>query len=176
MKNVFKILSAVLSAILPVAGFICFAGIYDFLLYNLLWCGFYGCISVCFLFKSKLYKSVVIIANLAIILLCAFGALMGGIYGIWLIFLFLIIPFYSFWLVRESAMFIGIIILALAGTCFIVFGYLIYFKQKYNLINDFKEDYKAGRKDEDYAKKVGLIEMIVGTAILLLTIGMAIFH
>ena len=38
------------------------------------------------------------------------------------------------------------IILIILGATFITFGYEIYFKKKYNLINGFKEDYKAGRK------------------------------
>lgn len=51
------------------------------------------------------------------------------------------------------------LILALA---FIFFGYNIYFKKKYRLINNFEKDYKNGLKDEKYAKKVGLIELILG--------------
>ena len=42
------------------------------------------------------------------------------------------------------------------------FGYEIYFQKKYNLINGFEEDYKAGRKTELYAKRVGLVELIIG--------------
>ena len=42
-------------------------------------------------------------------------------------------------------------ILVTVGVAFIVFGYGIYFKKKYNLINGFKEDYKNGRKTESYA-------------------------
>lgn len=51
------------------------------------------------------------------------------------------------------------LILALAFT---FFGYNIYFKKKYNLINNFEKNYKNGLKDESYAKKVGLIELILG--------------
>lgn len=42
------------------------------------------------------------------------------------------------------------LILAIA---FIFFGFNIYFKKKYNFINNFEKDYKNGLKDENYAKK-----------------------
>ena len=42
------------------------------------------------------------------------------------------------------------------GLAFLLFGYFIYFKKKYNLINGFEADFKAGRKKEEYAKKVGI--------------------
>ncbi len=32
------------------------------------------------------------------------------------------------------------------GLAFLLFGYFIYFKKKYNLINGFEADFKAGRK------------------------------
>lgn len=51
------------------------------------------------------------------------------------------------------------LILAIA---FIFFGFNIYFRKKYNLINNFEKDYKNGLKNENYAKKVGLIELIIG--------------
>ena len=38
------------------------------------------------------------------------------------------------------------IILILVGLAFITFGYLIYFKEKYNLINDFESNFKSGKK------------------------------
>lgn len=58
------------------------------------------------------------------------------------------------------------IVLSVVGLAFLLFGYLIFFQEKYDLINDFKVDYEAGRKDENYAKRVGLIELIVGIAFL----------
>lgn len=61
-------------------------------------------------------------------------------------------------------------ILILLGVAFITFGYLIYFKGKYNLINDFEADFKSGRKTKVYAKKVGLIELIVGIIFILIGI------
>lgn len=54
------------------------------------------------------------------------------------------------------------IILIMVGIGFTIFGYEIYFQKKYNLINGFEEDYKAGRKTELYAKRVGLVELIIG--------------
>lgn len=64
------------------------------------------------------------------------------------------------------------IILILVGLAFIIFGYLIYFKEKYNLINGFEGDFKSGRKTESYAKKVGLIELVIG--IIFVLIGIAV--
>ncbi len=64
------------------------------------------------------------------------------------------------------------IILILVGLAFIIFGYLIYFKEKYNLINGFESDFKSGRKIESYAKRVGLIKLIIG--IIFVLIGIAV--
>ena len=65
------------------------------------------------------------------------------------------------------------IILIVVGGAFITFGYLIYFKEKYNLINGFELDYKSGRKTESYAKKVGLVELMIG--IILVVVGVYMF-
>ena len=55
----------------------------------------------------------------------------------------------------------------LLGLAFTLFGYFIYFRKKYNLINGFEADFKAGRKNEDYAKRVGMVEFVIGIAILI---------
>lgn len=52
------------------------------------------------------------------------------------------------------------------GLAFLIFGYLIYFQKKYNLINGFEKEYKAGRKTEQYAHRIGLVEMILGAVFL----------
>ena len=65
------------------------------------------------------------------------------------------------------------IILLVVGVAFITFGYFIYFKEKYNLINGFESDYKSGRKSESYAKKVGLVEFMIG--IILVVVGFCMF-
>ncbi|MDU7114279.1 MAG: DUF3784 domain-containing protein [Peptoniphilus harei] len=65
------------------------------------------------------------------------------------------------------------IILLVVGVAFTTFGYFIYFKEKYNLINGFESDYKSGRKSETYAKKVGLVEFIIG--IILVVFGVCMF-
>ena len=62
------------------------------------------------------------------------------------------------------------IILILVGVAFISFGYLIYFKEKYNLINGFEGELKSGRKTESYAKKVGLAELVIGIIFILIGI------
>ncbi len=67
------------------------------------------------------------------------------------------------------------IITVILGLAFSLFGYFIFFKQKYSLINGFKEDLKAGRKDENYARRVGIIEFIVGFVLLLVAVILIIF-
>ena len=67
------------------------------------------------------------------------------------------------------------IIAVVLGLAFVLFGYFIYLKKKYHLINDFSEDYKAGRKDEQYAKKVGLTEFIIGIVLLAVGIILIVF-
>ena len=59
------------------------------------------------------------------------------------------------------------IILISLGATFSIFGYLIYFKKKYNLINGFEENYRDGSKTESYARKIGLIELLLGVALLM---------
>ena len=59
------------------------------------------------------------------------------------------------------------IITVILGAAFTLFGYLIYVRKKYDLINGFEADLKAGRKSEEYAKRVGMAELVLGIAILL---------
>ena len=61
------------------------------------------------------------------------------------------------------------------GLAFLLFGYFIYFKKKYNLINGFEADFKAGRKNEEYAKRVGMVEFVVGIAMLIAGVALIIF-
>ena len=67
------------------------------------------------------------------------------------------------------------IITVILGLAFSIFGYFIFFKKKYSLINGFNEDFKAGRKDESYARRVGIIEFIVGISLLLVAVILIIF-
>lgn len=67
------------------------------------------------------------------------------------------------------------IILITVGAALLIFGYLIYFKERYDLINDFEADYKAGRKTADYAKKVGKIELVSGCVFVLIGICIIVF-
>lgn len=67
------------------------------------------------------------------------------------------------------------IIAVILGLAFVLFGYFIFFKKKYSLINGFEEEFKAGRKTEDYAKRVGLIEFVTGVATLIATVILLIF-
>ena len=61
------------------------------------------------------------------------------------------------------------------GLAFLLFGYFIYFKKKYNLINGFEADFQAGRKKEEYAKKVGKIEFVVGIVLLITGVVLILF-
>ena len=67
------------------------------------------------------------------------------------------------------------IITVLLGLAFTLFGYFIYFKKKYNLINGFEAEFKAGKKDESYAKRVGIIEFVIGIVFLIAGIILIIF-
>ena len=67
------------------------------------------------------------------------------------------------------------IIAVLLGLAFLLFGYCIFFRKKYGLINGFEADYKAGRKDEACARRVGLIEFVLGIAILTAGILLILF-
>ena len=42
------------------------------------------------------------------------------------------------------------------GLAFLLFGYFIYFKKKYNLINGFEADFQDGRKNEADRKSTRL--------------------
>ena len=67
------------------------------------------------------------------------------------------------------------IITVITGLAFTLFGYFIFFRKKYNLINGFEEDFKAGRKTEEYAKRVGFTELVIGIVILAAAIILLIF-
>jgi len=68
------------------------------------------------------------------------------------------------------------IILVILGLAFTLFGFFIYFKEKYFLINGFEAAFKCGQKNEDYAKRVGLIEFIVGILILTVSLILMIIY
>ena len=86
------------------------------------------------------------------------------------------------WLVGRQIMIYGgvymIVLKVLAvvlGLAFLLFGYFIYFKKKYNLINGFEADFKDGRKNEEYAKSVGLVEFVAGIALLIAGVALILF-
>lgn len=58
------------------------------------------------------------------------------------------------------------IVLGILAPAFLLFGYLIYFRRRYFLINGFREELSAGRRDENYARRVGLTELIIGLILL----------
>lgn len=62
------------------------------------------------------------------------------------------------------------------GLTFTLFGYLIYFKKKYNLVNGFEADFKAGRKTESYVSQIGLIEFIIGVVIYIAALSFIVFE
>ncbi len=59
---------------------------------------------------------------------------------------------------------------ALLGLAFAVIGYLIFFKKKYSLINGFDAAFREGRKTEKYARRVGLIEFVLGIVLLIVSV------
>lgn len=67
------------------------------------------------------------------------------------------------------------IVSVLLGLSFTLFGYFIYLRKMYNLINCFEADFKAGRKNEEYAKRVGMVEFVIGIAVLVAGIVLIIF-
>lgn len=67
------------------------------------------------------------------------------------------------------------IIFAFIGILFTSFGYFIYFKKKYSLINGFDEAYKRGEKTENYAKRVGVVELVLGVLFLIAAVLLIIF-
>ena len=67
------------------------------------------------------------------------------------------------------------IIDALLGAVFAVFGYLIFFKKKYSLINGFDAAFKEGRKTERYARRVGLVELVLGILLLVPSVFLLLF-
>lgn len=62
------------------------------------------------------------------------------------------------------------VLIILIGLAFISFGYLIYFKEKYNLINMYEFNKKREIKNESYAKKIGKLELIFGIILSILGI------
>ena len=67
------------------------------------------------------------------------------------------------------------IIVPVISLAFLLFGYFIFFKGKYDLINGFAEDLKAGRKTEVYARRVGLTELVIGIVGLVGSAFLAVF-
>ncbi|QHI71613.1 GNAT family N-acetyltransferase [Aminipila terrae] len=60
--------------------------------YDYLWSGFYGSILVCFFFKNKILKSLVVCINALIILFLLYFSLMGGIQAPLRLFIEMIVP------------------------------------------------------------------------------------
>ena len=68
------------------------------------------------------------------------------------------------------------LVLFLLGVAFVSFGYFIYFKKRYFLINGFEEAFKLGERDESYAKRVGLTELIIGIIMIISSVVLFIFE
>ena len=58
-------------------------------------------------------------------------------------------------------------VLIILGVISLYYGYNIFFKKKYDLINDFEAEFKAGRKREKYAERIGIVEFVLGTGMLI---------
>ena len=68
-----------------------------------------------------------------------------------------------------------LILLAL-GLTFSVFGYLIVFKKKFGLINDFEARKKVGSQTDADAIRVGKIVLTLGAGLLVLFVLLMIFR
>ena len=71
-------------------------------------------------------------------------------------------------------MILKLILLAL-GITFSVFGYLIVFKKKFGLINDFEARKKVGSQTDADAIRVGKIVLTLGAGLLVLFVLLMIF-
>ena len=49
---------------------------------------------------------------------------------------------------------------------------IILFKKKYDLINGFTADFREGRRDERYARRIGLIEFVTGIVLVLIGVSL----
>ena len=67
------------------------------------------------------------------------------------------------------------VITVLLGLAFALFGYFIFFRKKYTLINGFEADRSAGRRNEAYARRVGLIEFVLGIVLLIAALALILF-
>ena len=64
---------------------------------------------------------------------------------------------------------------ALLGLAFATFGYFIFFRKKYSLINGFEEALRNGQKTELYARRIGLVELVLGIAFLIASLILIAF-
>ena len=67
------------------------------------------------------------------------------------------------------------ILLPILGIAFSLFGYFIFFKKKYSLINGFDAALREGRKTERYARRVGAAELILGILFLIVSVILILF-
>jgi len=67
------------------------------------------------------------------------------------------------------------IIAVILGLSFTLFGYFIFFRKRYSLINGFYEEYKAGHMTAEYAKRVGMVEFVLGLFLLMAGILLILF-
>ena len=67
------------------------------------------------------------------------------------------------------------ILLPIVGAAFLLFGYFIFFRKKYSLINGFDAAFKEGRKTERYARRVGAVELILGLVLLVASVVLILF-
>lgn len=67
---------------------------------------------------------------------------------------------------RYTAMTYIIVIAFALGAEFILY------KKKYDLINGFTADFREGRRDEWYARRIGLIEFVTGIVLVLIGVSL----
>ena len=74
----------------------------------------------------------------------------------------------------RKMLLLKIIIFAL-GITFSTFGYLIVFKKKFGLINDFEARKKVGSRTDADAMRVGKVALTLGAGLLVLFVLLLIF-
>ena len=67
------------------------------------------------------------------------------------------------------------LIIIVLGITFSTFGYLIVFKKKFGLINDFEARKKVGSQTDADAIRVGKVELSLGAGLLVLFVLLMIF-
>lgn len=94
-RKILQYLALCLSLALPMVAGAALAGlpVAETLVYNVLWCGFYGCLLLCLFWQKTLLKIFFLALNGGCFLFIALGAMMGGAGALGILLLKALIPF-----------------------------------------------------------------------------------